>query len=475
MKKLLVVALVVAGCSSQTPQEPPLPDGMVTLATFTADVDLAAGTIAIRAKPTEAGTRAGFGSLAVDGDVDLTNDSVWINSTTDHGCGTEAPFPATWGAEVRITSLLSNPTSLGGVYAEIYDIGGGTGNTSCNMVAAPTGFIGTYGLWSYGTIRPGESATTPWTFNYVSATSFTFYGRIVAAKVDTLTLLPTVYPGEQTIGDNGANIVYASDEDPWLQFVNYNGTNGGHSILLPAYATAIAPDPTDGLIWLTTEPDTSGDELVGYLPSAGTAEVLADGGSGLGGIAPDPAVANRAWYRSEAGGYIRSIVVGTPTPELGTPIDTPFVPHGLAFGPGPGAKLFVTSPADNQIMRFSGAGVFEDSFETPPGCLGPTAIILGPDGQLWFTAVTSNAVCRMTVAGAFTPVAIDVTGPGQIVSDGTNVWVTGSALNEVVRVDTAGPGYQILLPEGAGASGLTFGGSFLWAVNVNNGLIRIQR
>ncbi len=479
MKRFLVAALVLSGCAPQAPKEPPLPPGMVTIATFTAAVDPVAGTISIRTNPTAAGRASGMTGLTIT-EVTVENDpdapvppNPWFNETADRGCGAGT---ATWGAYVKLTSLLDEPTSLGGVYAEITHFAGPPGSEVCNAAPAPDGLdtLG-YGLWSYETIGSLGTASVPWTFHHVSATEFRFGGRIVAAKIEEIIWLELAYPGEQSIGDNGTNVVYASKETPTLRFVNYDGTSGRGSVPLPAYAITVAPDVDAGLIWFTTE-GAPGAEFVGYTLSDGTAALFAtEGGTGLGALVPDPTVLGRAWYRSESDNYIRSIDAGFLFPVLGTPIDTPFAPYAMAVGPAPEYYLYVTSRTDDRIMVYTtgaAGGDLVDQWAVAPGCTGPVSIVLGQDSKLWIGSKGDDAVCTMTTAGGFAQVNTAV-GPRQLaVGPDGKVWVAAFGPNQVARMDAAGPGYRITLPTNAGASGLVAGGGFLWATN-DDGLYRI--
>ena len=186
MKRLLVAVLVLAGCASRAPEERPLPPGMVAIATFTVDADPVAGTFTIRSQPTAAGRARGMTGL-VSTDIKVENDltapvspNPWFLETEDRGCGAGTE---TWGAYVRVTSLLGDSTWLGGVYAEITDFQGDAGSEGCNSAAAPEGLNADFGLWSYPTISPGTdgSQSVAWTFGRVSATAVHFSGRIVAA------------------------------------------------------------------------------------------------------------------------------------------------------------------------------------------------------------------------------------------------------------------------------------------------------
>ncbi len=139
----------------------------------------------------------------------------------------------------------------------------------------------------------------------------------------------------------------------------------------------------------------------------------------------------------------------------------------MAIGPAPDKHLYVTSHSGNRIMVYTtgaSGGTPAGSYAIPAGCREPGEIILGPDGDLWFTSEASNRVCRMTTAGGFLPIVdVTVNAPGQLVigPDG-NVWVTSSLDGALIRVDTSGPGYRVDLPFPSSPLGLAVGGGYLW-------------
>lgn len=472
MKRLLVAVLVLAGCASQTPpQERPLPPGMVAIANFTAEADPVAGTFTIRTEPTAAGRASGMRSL-LDSEVLVENAAApWFDSADPHGCpaGTR-----TWGANVRVTSLLGETIWLGGVYAEITSFSGPSGSEGCNSSEAPEGLSADYGLWEYPTIaelEPGPQ-TVPWSFGWVSTTEFTFSGRIVAAKVTMSDVLDFAVDGDQVIGDTGTRMVYASAEFDGLQFVNYDGTDAGVSSPIGELATSIAPDVGEGLIWATT----AGEE-VGFVLNDGSGAAFTAGGGGyLGGIVPDPSVAGRAWFRSNENKFIRSVDRTGLT--LGAPVSTgSYAPWGMAIGPE--GYLYVTAISENRILVYTTGptgGTPVINFATGGDCSGPRAIIQGPDGKMWFGAEDSDAVCSFTpgydpanppVPARVNPAGSPIEGPSQLaIGPDGNVWVGANDTSQVVRVDATGPGYRISLPSLYGAFGVATADGKLWAADV---------
>lgn len=470
MKRLLVAVLVLAGCASKTPQERPLPPGMVAVATFTAEADPVAGTFTIRTQPTAAGRAQGMPAL-LDDEVLVENDgAAWFDSADPHGC---PPGTRTWGANVKVSSLLGEGTWLSGVYAEITSFAGDAGSEACNGLSAsetPEGLSAERGLWSYPTIGvsgpPLGPQTVTWAFGRVSTARVTFSGRIVAAKVGTTVVLGAPYDGgetDQIVGKFGDAIVYSAVDGDLhgLQFVNFDGTSASY-VALPDFATAIAPDEGSSIVWFITE-----GAWVGYV-SGTTWTNSRDGGHELGGIVVDPTVPGRAWYRSYGDSYIRSVDMAVPPVIRPLPISTlPYAPWGMAIGPD--LNLYITAPADNRILVYTtgaAGGVRVDDFPTGPECSEPKAIIQGPGGRMWFSAAGSGNVCSFTSKSDIAPVNA-ASGPRQLaIGPDGNVWVAANGASEVARMDAIGPGYRITLPAPFyGAFGVATGGGKLWAAD----------
>lgn len=87
---------------------------------------------------------------------------------------------------VRLQSNATVP--LNGVYAEIDEFGGTTGQrgyafpygSGAEPPALPYTLSNEFGLWSYGDVAPGGVAEALWVFKNQDPTDFTFSGRIVA-------------------------------------------------------------------------------------------------------------------------------------------------------------------------------------------------------------------------------------------------------------------------------------------------------
>ena len=107
-----------------------------------------------------------------------------------------------------------------------------------------------------------------------------------------------------------------------------------------------------------------------------------------------------------------------------------------------------------------------------------SAITLGPDGNLWFTASNSNRIGYITASGTITQFAIPTanSAPTSIVArpDG-NLWFTGGIQREQNRTDHHGGGhYRVLVGsrKPARPAGITAGvDGKLWFAEQNNNAI----
>jgi alpha-tubulin suppressor-like RCC1 family protein len=191
MKNVLVVlmAAIGAACGSQKTVETKPVDGSVILATFTADVDPAAGTFVVRTSPVTSGTPdalyagviigegGGADTVTVSNDV-TTNNAQSLPAPVAGGC---VGGGTAYKGYVKVTSNYTAKV-LRNVYLVIDNIT--TGHEACTSVAPMnSGLSNTNGLYYYWSIYPGQTVSVPWSFTFSSATSFTFSGHVVATPV----------------------------------------------------------------------------------------------------------------------------------------------------------------------------------------------------------------------------------------------------------------------------------------------------
>jgi streptogramin lyase len=155
--------------------------------------------------------------------------------------------------------------------------------------------------------------------------------------------------------------------------------------------------------------------------------------------------------------------VGAAVPGTITEFRVPtFGSDPLGIVPGPGNTLWVADSNDfdvHKVERFSTGGVMTGAFNVPGGesvgcprgCVDPAGIVLGPDGNLWFTELTqsANAIGKLDPNGPQDPPATAVTSysvptadvnPWSITlgRDG-NIWFTENVIDgKVGRITPAG-------------------------------------
>jgi hypothetical protein len=506
MKRLLVVAVVVAaGCSAAKDEsgvENPLPPGYVTLATFTGEVDMDAGTVTVRTDPPgplDSSSRAGLTFTEGASTVSIANSGTPARAAGTGSCA---------GNEVLTTSVVltmnyPSPKFLGGLYAEITTLSG-TGAESCNSSAAPTGLSATKGLWAYGSVRQSaKTSTTPWNFKFTSGQRSTFSGRIVGVLGDSFTSLPAPYSNDSaTIAYARNRMVYAPWASATLAFVGLDGSNLNTPVSIPfnasSLATYLGATASDDLIWFTTYENALSDEYVGVVKGDGTV-VSTDGAPGLPsapgirGIVVDPTTANRAWYISTQAGWFRSVtfdpVAGTLA--LGSTVAVSSL-QAIAFGPSPNQYIFASSYSGNRIYAYSAANRSLQATITPSvECTGPMQIILGPDDKLWFGQFNAGngGFCNMNAAGTTFVKLATASNPRcltvgkSVEGTGNAVWVAdfaGRSATELIEGATAY--YSVVVPSGTDLRPIAASPAvtspvqypaFIWVVT-NGGLERLQ-
>ena len=472
MKKLIVVvAAIVAACSAQkpAPESAALPGGNVVLATFTVDVDMAAGTFVVRTTPNPSAAPAGSAALVnLNADVTVSSSGTWINAATPV-CKT-GPSSPTWGAAVTVKNNLTG-TVLSGVYAEITDFVGGTGNESCsNRTNPPTGLNTTYGLWAYGTIQPGATTSAQnWIFKYSSGTNFTFHGRIIGVRANPA----NVQGGNQrvvvwsnlrlnVIGDNGTTVVVATPPTG-IDFVD--STTGAflHSVATTTGVSAIAV-ATNRIWWGSPASGTS--FVVGWMDSDGgnpsSATVTPPGvtlGSGfVHTIIPDStSPTSKAWIiftDNDTLTFVWSYTIGT---GLGTVTSITGTSRSAALANG---KIYVPMFSTNVIQPLSistdPAGK-SASIDSTTGC--PTPYSIFPSGSLLYIACkNSGFVASMTDAGGFSNLGPILSPTGIVRLASGEVWAgSGEALERVEAIN-----YSATIPGGGVVYPVTLANGYLW-------------
>jgi streptogramin lyase len=131
-------------------------------------------------------------------------------------------------------------------------------------------------------------------------------------------------------------------------------------------------------------------------------------------------------------------------------------PGSIAGGPD-GALWFTMEAGDGAIGRMTTAGVHTNTFPLPPCSGSPCSssippvdqIVLGPDGNLWFTMTRSNAIGQMNTAGALAVHSIDTldTEPeGLTVGPDGRLWFTQAKFNGIGAIAMSGADEDWVLP-----------------------------
>ena len=106
---------------------------------------------------------------------------------------------------------------------------------------------------------------------------------------------------------------------------------------------------------------------------------------------------------------------------------------------GSDGALWFTALNSNRIGRITTGGLIT-AYLTSPGC-GPNGIVAGPDGALWFTCVSGNTIARITTDGVLTEYSIPradsrphyiTVGPDEA------LWFTEQRTRQIGRVTTTG-------------------------------------
>jgi hypothetical protein len=430
-RAILLAALAGMACAPKPPatDEPP----QVTLGWFEGEIDAAAGTFTVRPAPPPAEPGWGLGRLVVPegaSALGIANPKSGAGSPTkvSNGCGAGKD---SLEAIVTITLNYPAPQFVGGIYAEITTLDPVTGYTACNSAPVPDGLSDQYGLWSYGTLRPGAASTPgPWKFGYPSgAAPSKFAGRIVGVPGTTLPVTSSLPRPENPGATRSPTIVYERERMAYVALggtINYVGLDGaatgspvafpagqaGRSLAYKAGAVASAD-----LLWFTTG-NYVGVVYQGVAYSLTTSDVGLDPWDGLGSIVLDPTTPNRAWFLAQWSGlycgswsgWFRSVDFTPPgTLTLGAERRIPCDPcanpsrwpYALAIAPprsGSGSTdpywFYITGNdatpfgGSNYFEAYDSAGNVQQDLQALPGypaaCHIPFTPIVGPGNVLWF-------------------------------------------------------------------------------------------
>lgn len=201
----------------------------------------------------------------------------------------------------------------------------------------------------------------------------------------------------------------------------------------------IAAGP-DGNLWLVDSVNGGAaavPDKISRLSTTGVVTSFSTGiSSGIKGSSPDKIVSGpdgNLWFLQYPYGHIFR---ATPTGAI-TEFNNTFALSQKAVA-GPDGALWFASGSN--IVRITRDGVLS-SF-SPPGLGNATGIASGPDGNIWVTDSTKNAIGRMTITGVYTAYSDGISpnaSPQDITAgpDG-NLWFTEWSLDRIGRITPAG-------------------------------------
>ena len=275
----------------------------------------------------------------------------------------------------------------------------------------------------------------------------------------TPSLCPNCFSEYAIPSANATPIGIALGSDNNLWFTEYNANKIGS--VTPAgavteYPLNITANPVDIIagpnnsLWFT-EPTTS---EIGEISTTGTVHQFStlSGSAAPLGIAVDPTNTNRMWFGESNLGKIGSLAAGGAMNEYANglsnsqPVSVAVTSDGtvwyLDFGRNTLGKLTFPGGAPT----FADYGMPTDGNGNIVSGLGD--MVVGPDGNLWFTAYTTDDVCQAivsvsppTINCAIPPsdVSLDTT-PFGIVSDPSRgeLWFAEIAAGQIASITPSG-------------------------------------
>jgi virginiamycin B lyase len=250
-----------------------------------------------------------------------------------------------------------------------------------------------------------------------------------------------------------------------------------YTVLEPRASLSGMTAGPDGNVWFVDV--TYGASKVGRITPSGTITEF-DVPGAVGG--PETITAGpdgNLWMAANGAGASSWILSISP---VGT-IRQFSVPSVDGIASGPDGNVWFTEFFQDVIGRITTAGVVTE-FPIGTGNGGPRGIVTGPDGNLWFTETAQNGsasggqIARMTTSGSVTEYPLggsttDQRDPTAIVvgPDG-NLWFTEAGDSRIGRITTKGQLTEFLLPASGRALGLTVGpDGNLWFTDVGGNAV----
>lgn len=151
------------------------------------------------------------------------------------------------------------------------------------------------------------------------------------------------------------------------------------------------------------------------------------------------------WMTRFSGPMITRVTTGGTVTDFKLPGSDPFVALQEIIS-GPGSKLWFIRSGHRAIGSITTSGT-PSEFTLPPGVANAAALTNGPDGAVWFTAVTTAAprrglVGRLAPGGSFRLFDLGTYIPRAIHSDGSQLWIgsqiIGPSGHAMLRMTTSG-------------------------------------
>jgi streptogramin lyase len=170
----------------------------------------------------------------------------------------------------------------------------------------------------------------------------------------------------------------------------------------------------------------------------------------------EPSSFGYQWKRCNLKGSECSAILGATSQS--------YVPVGEDVGHALIAVVKATSEAGSSAEALSQATgsvlpVGQVSTYPLPEKSAPVGIVVGPDGNLWFTEWKSSKIGKITSAGKVTEYGLPAaSGPAYIANgpDG-HLWFTDSTSNKIGKITTSGMVTEYALPTGSAVWGITAG------------------
>ena len=221
----------------------------------------------------------------------------------------------------------------------------------------------------------------------------------------------------------------------------------------------------DGQIWFTRDTSSSDNKQaqtnILRIAADGTVSQVAAPAGGVNALTSGPD--GNLWFAEMRGTIGRLTPAGKLTEFRLT--NTTDKPYGLTFGPD--GNLWFTQYHDgtptnqpnskSEIGRLTLTGKLTN-FPLPRATSGPTDIVSGPDGNLWFTEAASGKIGRITPAGKFSEFTLP--GANETADDLTrgpdgNLWFIGEyeltkepyQAYKIGRITPAGQISEFALPD----------------------------